>query len=287
MRPVRPVRKYIFNGFRNEFLYGLNLKHKEKDMIKKGLVFLLIQILVVNFPFGSFSAPVHVPGRPLLGVQISSTPPANIALEGDFVTDRKLQKDTRIMRSNWATLKTTGIFMDEKVQPYILLGALLDGEFKQEVDGSDIRYITEDAFTWGAGTTILLHKITDTLGLGLDVKFRQTNPMVGKVKIDGASFSKSDSGVDLSCQYQEWQAALGLCGLTENFIGYGGIKYSDVKTTLKAKAGGIDTEKTVNSANKIGIFLGGEFILTEDTTLGLEGRFLDEQAYTFFITVHF
>ena len=256
-------------------------------MIKKFLIFLLIQCLVISFPFGSSSAPVHVPGRPLLGVQIDSKNPANITFEGDFVTDRELQNDAQITRSNWATLKATGIFMNGRVQPYVLLGTLLDGEFKQEVDGVDIKYITEDAFTWGAGTTILVHKITDRLGLGLDVKYRQTNPNVGKVKIDGVSFSRGDANVSLGCNYQEWQAALGLSGLTENFIGYGGIKYSDVKISLKTKAGGIDTEKTLNSANKVGIFLGCEFICTENATIGLEGRFIDEQAYTFFMTIHF
>ncbi|MDD5454692.1 MAG: hypothetical protein PHW62_04255 [Candidatus Ratteibacteria bacterium] len=256
-------------------------------MIKKFLIFLIIQGLILNFPLGIFSASVHVPGRPLLGTQVSSMPPANIAIEGDFVVDRKLQKDAQITRANWATLKATGIFMDDKVQPYILFGALLDGEIKQEVNNVDIKYITEDAFAWGAGTTILLYEITDTLGLGLDVKYRQTSPAVNKVKIDDVSFSESDDGVDLNCQYQEWQAALGLCGITENFIGYGGIKYSDVKTLLKAKAGNMDTKKTLSGANKLGVFLGCEFILSDNTTLGFEGRFIDEQAYSMFVTVHF
>jgi opacity protein-like surface antigen len=256
-------------------------------MIRKVLIFLLIQSLVISFPFGSFSAPVHVPGRPLLNAQVASEYPANITLEGDFVTGRELQDDAQITRANWATLKATGIFMENKIQPYIMLGALLDGEFKQEIDGADIKYTTEDAFTWGAGTTILVYEITDRLGLGLDLKYRQTNPAVGKVTIDGTSFSGDDDGVSLDCYYQEWQAALGLCGLTENFLGYGGIKYSDVNTLLKVKAGGMDTEKTLNSANKFGIFLGCEFILTEDSTIGFEGRFLDEQAYTVFFSVHF
>jgi opacity protein-like surface antigen len=256
-------------------------------MVKKVLIFLLMQSLVISFPLGSFGAPVHVPGRPLLNAQITSESPANITLEGDFVTDRKLQEDARITRANWINLKATGIFLGDRVQPYILLGSLLDGEFKQEVGGANIKYITEDAFTWGAGTTILVHKITDRLGLGLDVKYRQTNPTVGKVKIDGVNFSRDDDNVSLDCNYQEWQAALGLCGLTENFLGYGGIKYSDVRTLLKARAGGIDTKKTLNSANKVGVFLGCEFIFTENVTIGLEGRFIDEQSYTFFMAVHF
>lgn len=256
-------------------------------MSRKILFFLLIQSLIISFPFGSFSAPVHVPGRPLLNAQINSEYPANITLEGDFVTGRELQNDAQITRANWATLKATGIFMENRVQPYITLGALLDGEFKQEVDGADIEYIMEDAFTWGAGATILVHKITDRLGLGLDVKYRQTNPVVGKVKIDGTTFSRGDDNVSLDCYYQEWQAALGLCGLTDNFLGYGGIKYSDVKTLLKAEAGGIDTRKTLNSANTVGVFLGCEFIFTDNVTIGLEGRFIDEQAYTFFMAIHF
>ncbi len=75
--------------------------------------------------------------------------------------------------------------------------------------------------------------------------------------------------------------------LSERFLGYGGIKYSDVKTSLKVKAGGIDTDDTVNSAQNIGAFLGCEYTLTENTTIGLEGRFIDEEAYTLFMTVHF
>jgi opacity protein-like surface antigen len=256
-------------------------------MIKKIFIFILICSIIICFPFGGISAPVHVPGRPLLNVQNNLQYPANVAIEGDFVTGRKLQEDICITRANWATLKITEIFMDNRVQPYFLLGTLIDGEFKQEINGMDIEYKTDDAFTWGVGTTVLAYEITDRLGLGLDVKYRQVNPIVGSVEIDGNSFSRGDDNVSLDCDYQEWQVALGLCGLTEHFLGYGGIKYSDVKALLKAEAGGIDTKETVSSAEKIGVFVGCEFLLTENATIGLEGRFIDEEAYTCFVTIHF
>ena len=255
--------------------------------MKKILIFILIPGIILSFPFGSLTAPVNVPGRPLLSIQANAENPANITLEGDFIADRKLEKDIRITQATWATMKVTEIFMDGRVQPYLLLGGLLDGEFEQEVDSIDIKYKTDDTFTWGVGTTILVYEITDRLGLGLDVKYRQTNPSVAKVSIDGTSFSPEDDGVSLDCDYAEWQVALGLCGLSERFLGYGGIKYSDVRTSLKAEAGGIDIDDTVNSAQKIGAFLGCEYTLTENTTIGLEGRFIDEEAYTLFMAVHF
>ena len=257
-------------------------------MIKKIFVFILSCIIVIWFPVGSISAPIHVPARPLLGVQSDSQYPANVAIEGDFITNRQLQEDIRITRANWVNLKVTELLMGNKVQPYFLVGALIDGEFEQELNGGvDVKYKTEDAITWGAGTTILAYEITERLALGLDVKYRQVHPVVSSVSIDGNRFSRSDDDVSLDCNYQEWQAALGLCGMTENFIGYGGIKYSDVKTLLKAEADGIDTRKSVGSAQTIGVFVGCEFLLTENTTIGLEGRFIDEEAYTCFITVHF
>ena len=255
--------------------------------MKKFLIFLLINSIIISFPFESITAPINVPGRPLLSVQANSKNPANVTLEGDFVVNRKLKDDACMTRTTWSTMKVTEIFSDGRVQPYFLLGALLDGEFKQELNSVDIEYTTDDALTWGVGTTILLCGITARLGLGMDVKYRQTNPSVSKVDINGTTFSRNDDNVSLYCDYQEWQVALGLCGLSERFLGYGGIKYSDVKTSLKVKAGGIDTDDTVNSAQNIGAFLGCEYTLTENTTIGLEGRFVDEEAYTFFITVHF
>ncbi len=255
--------------------------------MKKILIFILINSIIISFPFGSLTAPVNVPGRPLLSIQANSKNPANVTLEGDFVVNRKLEEDVWITKANWATLKVTEILMDGRVQPYFLLGALLDGEFKQKVGSTDIKYKTDDAFTWGVGTTILVYEITDRLGLGLDVKYRQTNPFVAKVSIDGTSFSRNDDNVSLDCDYAEWQVALGLCGLSERFLGYGGIKYSDVRTLLKVEAGGIDTDDIVNSAQNIGVFLGCEYTLTESTTIGVEGRFIDEEAYTIFMAVHF
>ncbi len=118
-----------------------------------------------------------------------------------------------ITKATWTTLKVTEIFSNGRVQPYLLLGALLDGEFKQELNSTDIKYKTDDALTWGVGTTILVCGITDRLGLGLDVKYRQTNPSVAKVNINGTSFSRNDDNVSLDCDYQEWQVALGLCGV--------------------------------------------------------------------------
>ena len=255
--------------------------------MKKFSIFVLIQILIITFPIGTRSAPVNVPGRPLLSVQSNSEYPANITLEGDFIADRKLKDDVRITQTTFADLKITELLMNGRVQPYVFLGELIDGEFKQEIDNTDIEYKTNDALTWGVGTTILVYEITERLGLGLDIKYRQTNPTVAKVIIDDTSFSRNDDGVSLDCDYQEWQVALGLCGLTERFIGYGGIKYSDVRTSLKAKAGGVDTDETVNSAQNIGAFIGCEYTLTENTTIGVEGRFIDEEAYTLFVAVHF
>ena len=256
-------------------------------MVKKFLIFILISSVITCFPFSSMGAPVNVPGRPLLSVQSNSEYPANITLEGDFVANRTLKEDACVTQATWANLKITEIFMDGRVQPYIIFGDLLDGEFKQKVDNIDIEYKTNDALSWGLGTTILVWEITDKLGLGLDFKYRQVTPSVDKVIIDDTSFSRDDDNVSLGCNYQEWQVALGLCGLTERFIGYGGIKYSDVKTFLKAKAGGVDTSNTFNSAQNIGAFIGCEYTLTENTTIGLEGRFIDEEAYTIFLAVHF
>jgi opacity protein-like surface antigen len=255
--------------------------------MKKVIFWVLVSVLVSGFSFYVFSAPVHVPCRPLLGVQKDARRPANVALEGDFVIKRKLRGDISITRANWYSLKITEIFRDGKLQPYIIAGGLLDGRFKQEINNIDVKYITEDAFMWGVGTSVLLYEITDRLALGLDVKYRQTNPSIDRVSIDGNSFSLDDAGVSVDCDYAEWQASLGLCRASKRFLGYGGIKYSDVKATLEVEAGGVDEEKSVNSAHNIGVFLGMEYVITENTTIGIEGRFIDEQAYTLFITAHF
>lgn len=258
-----------------------------KNIGRKIFVFVLICSIVMYFPLGSVSAPVHVPARPLLNVQNDSQYPANIAVEVDCVTGRNLQEDIRITRANWVNFKVTEMLMDNKVQPYFLVGALIDGDFEQEVGNADLKYKTDDAFSWGIGTTILAYEINERMALGLDIKYRNVQPTVHSVTIDGNKFSRDDDNVSLRCSYQEWQAALGVCGVTDKFIGYGGIKYSDVRTLLKAEAGGIDTRESVGSAENVGVFVGCEFLLTEDTTIGLEGRFLDEEAYTCFITVHF
>lgn len=255
--------------------------------MKKFIFLVFVSCFVLDFSFLGFSAPVHVPCRPLLGAQSDLRQPANVALEGDFITKRQLRKDIAITRANLYGLKITELFRDGKLQPYIMVGGLFDGKFKQEVNNRDIKYTTKDALVWGVGTTILVHEITDRLALGLDVKYRQTNPSIDRVSVDGNNFSLDDAGVSVDCDYAEWQASLGLCRVSEHFLGYGGIKYSDVRASFEVEAGGVDEEKTVNSAHNIGAFLGIEYVITESTTIGIEGRFIDEQAYTLFLTAHF
>ncbi len=101
------------------------------------------------------------------------------------------------------------------------------------------------------------------------------------VSKDGTTYSKNQLGGKTDAKWQEWQAAFLIGKKFNNFIPYAGLKYSDIKASAKAIISGTtyDSDST-DSDNKVGVFVGCSIIPTKQLSIDLQGRFIDEEAFT-------
>jgi len=226
------------------------------------------------------AAPIGNPAKPILE---KGDTPFKVGTELDFVTERDLDvsdEDVTVENLNWYAGKISYALAD-RVEPYVLLGAA-NGEFSEKYSGVDLKYETETAFAWGLGATVLLKEFNNGIRLGIDGRYRQVEPDIDEITLNGVSYSPGDAGISsLSAEYKEWQVALGISKEIGQFVPYGGIKYNDVEASLKATISGTTyTTDDINSDGVVGIFVGCDFLPTENLSIGVEGRFIDETAFT-------
>lgn len=250
----------------------------------KKILILGIAVLFWSICSQGNAAPVGNPAKSLL---TKGEYPIKVGTELDFVIERELDVsgvDVEIEAFNWYMSKIS-YTMADKVDLYCLLGGA-SGEFSEKYSGVDLKYETEGAFAWGLGATFLLNEFENGIRLGLDGRYRQVEPDIDEVILNNVDVSSIiTSG---SIEYKEWQVALGISKEFEQFVPYGGIKYTDVEASMKATILGT-TYKTddINSDGVFGIFIGCDFLPTENISIGVEGRFIDETAVTVAATYHF
>lgn len=243
--------------------------------------------IILGASVNLFAAPIGNPAKPVLE---KGDTPFKVGVELDFVTERDLDvsgEDVAIEKLNWHAAKISYVLAD-RVEPYVLLAAA-NAEFSEKWSGVDLKYETETAFAWGLGATVLLKEFDNGIRVGIDGRYRQAEPDIDKAILNGVSYSPGDFGVsNSSAEYSEWQVALGISKELGQFVPYGGIKYNDVETSVKATISGT-TYKTddTNSDGVFGIFVGCDFVPTENFSIGVEGRFIDETAFTVSSTLRF
>jgi opacity protein-like surface antigen len=225
-----------------------------------------------------YASPVGNPARPLLA---NEEMPFSIGADLDFVFNRELDasgEDLEIDQLNMYAARLS-YTLEKRAEFYCLLGAA-NGVWKESYAGANLKYETETAFAWGIGATVYLYEFENGIQLGLDGSYRSSEPDVDSITLNGIRYSIPSGGVsDVNIEYGEWQVALGISKQIDKFVPYGGIKYSDVKTSLEATISGTTySSDDVSSDMIFGIFLGCDYVVHDNISLGIEGRFIDETA---------
>ena len=146
----------------------------------------------------------------------------------------------------------------DRLDIYTTLGQINDPEFRQTFDGSDVKFELEDKFIWSVGLAGTIYEWEDA-GIQLfgDGNYRRASGMDYKaVVVDGTRYTKSELSGEVDAKWEEWQVAFGVSKKFKYFIPYVGVKYSDVKASAKATAGGIEYGDRDKSKRKVGPFLG-------------------------------
>ncbi len=163
------------------------------------------------------------------------------------------------------------------------------------------------AFAWGIGAKVKLFETSGGLRFMADAQYLSYkvngDSIIGGKDIDqdflegmmwddpNATFS-SQSEIEI----KEWQVAMYVSQTFGNFAPYAGVKYSDFKMDFESVGSGqyrgLPVFRTIEGDcegdNNFGIFVGTDiYMIHNRLCLNIEGRFIDETAYTIALNYKF
>lgn len=214
----------------------------------------------------------------------------DITLSAGFVADsleRKIDIDSGEFEMS-AYVARLGINVIERFNLYVDLGVTQDMEYNVQIRGENIRYEFDDEFLWGIGANVLIYRWGSGIEIGVNAAYRQADMNLEKATFGTTIKTAAQLDTVQDGEYQDWHIAAEVAWRTDYLIPYLGIRYSDAEvdgyfiddaTTRDARG--------KNSAQNVGVFVGltltpklADFPKSEQIALNLEGRFIDEDAFS-------
>lgn len=240
-----------------------------------------------------FAAPVGDPSAPQLiqdGFFISrdSWIDVRVGYEGDFVSDARMEQqidssgrvDGYKQNTNAGTL-TLNIL--DRLDLYGVFGSSRtssDWRFTTPTGGiSRANMQTMYNFLWGIGARGVLFE-WGTTSLGLGGRYASSHYQPAWLTINGANANVNGALM----HWKEWQVDLDVSYKIDLFTPYIGLKYSSAHTTLQnfpvAIANNGSGNNHFHNRIPVGIFLGCSLSTGKYFMLNIEGRLVDEEAFT-------
>jgi hypothetical protein len=252
----------------------------------------------VLFALGSYAlaAPVDIPTQGQgLKSEIYRSEELGIALslgsEFEYIDKRKLSKYSGELGAEILSGKIILSLDEGNFDFYGIFGQARNIKYKETVNNEVWEAELENKFMWGLGLSV--YADVDYIGedtiVFFDAKYRTArNVGFEAVTASGKRYTEKDlkdlAGVSGSAnaKWEEWHLAAGLGKKLDFYMPYIGIRYSDIRTQteLKIDSVGTFTGETVKSKNKVGMFLGCAITPTDRFSIDLQGRIIDEQAFS-------
>lgn len=173
--------------------------------------------------------------------------------------------------------------------------------------GQDLSYILEEdnGFSWALGIKGILHEFLNGVRIGGSAEFgMRKNDVNGYADLNGTRYGLEEFPIvdewftdATSATYRAesestmWELALSISKQFEQFLPYAGLKYAggklDVDSTFTGldgsgtTVGSMEEKYTFKPEDTIGIFVGTDYDVTENLTLNVEGKFVNETAIAF------
>ncbi len=250
--------------------------------MKKVFLTILVGIVMAGLVY---SAPVDLPlgSKELMGKKWSyeentKQTEISLGLELDFISKIELS-DGGELEANFYNTKITFSAADN-IDFYINIGQANDVSYKVGILGSNVEFNLDGATMYGLGISGNIPFKEDLMNLSIDLKYRTISGMDYKsIVLDGVSYSKASLGGSAEADWSELQLAVAASKKIDCFMPYAGIKFSSVGVSAKATILGIEYDSgTFDNDNKIGVFAGISITPTDQMSIDLQGRFIDEQA---------
>jgi hypothetical protein len=137
--------------------------------------------------------------------------------------------------------------------------------------------VTKTCAYFGGGVSYVVHAWEWNKGIvrfGVDAKYRQFDPDTDDVRQASQSVATSQEGL----RFKEWQAAAGISYQYKKLVPYIGVKYSDMGAHVKFNRAGSEYTDTLSSKNIFGLYYGIDMLVSDNISVNVEGRCIDETA---------
>jgi opacity protein-like surface antigen len=177
-----------------------------------------------------------------------------------------------MFKVSYGLLDNLDIYVNLGASDYKVKADSYDGSSKN----ADEKINSDTSFAYGLGLKTTRELGNDWL-LGCDLQYsRSKNEAdVTETEVGGDSSSTKYK----SAVVQEWHVAPYIARRINDFTPYFGVRYSDMKLSMKnsSEAGWTDNHK-YEADDNVGFFAGTDYKIGENWKLNLEGRFIDETA---------
>ena len=249
---------------------------------------LLAALMVIGFAGAVYAAPVGLTSEADATKAEWSYNDATVSI--GFIAD-SLERDIDIDRGEFemsAYAARLGLNITERLNIYVDLGQATDMELSCMIKGENIKYEIEDEFLWGIGGNLLIYRWDNGLEIGGNAAYRQADMTLDKAFVDSAQYDIAALAGVKDGEYKDWHIACELAWKTDYLIPYVGVRYSDVEVDGYFEEGGEAKDaQGSNSSENIGAFVGLTITpklegspRSEQISINLEGRFIDEEAFS-------
>jgi len=253
--------------------------------------YLLTILLVFGFAATTYAAPVGLTSE--ADTTTSELWPGydaelSIGIVADMVNKRAIDIDSGEFAMD-AFIGRIGVGVLKKWAIYVDFGQAQDMQYDYTIKGEKYQADFDDTAIWGIGTSALIYKWDNGLEIGANASYRRADMELDKVTIDGLLYNSNDTSMSAMSDgyFEEYQGALEVAWKTKTFTPYIGVKYSEVEVDCTFTTGGSQRDASEkNASNNVGAFVGLTItpsleILpnSEQLTINLEGRFIDEEAF--------
>ncbi|MBU1147709.1 MAG: hypothetical protein KKD11_05090 [Candidatus Omnitrophica bacterium] len=266
----------------------------------KTVKYLLIALLVVGFAATVYAAPVGLTSD-ADAVEGELWADNNIGLSVgavyDTVRERRIEVDSGAFEMQ-AVMARIALSMLDRFNLYVDFGEATDMELDYTILGEEhtIKYADETII--GVGLSALIYRWDNGFEIGANASYRQADLGIDSVSVDGTTYSPTDNALTnvTNSDYTEVQGAVELAWKTDTFAPYVGLKFSDVELgsdyTIAPQQ--YSDSKGKGSDRSLGAFVGLTITpkieatpQSEQLSINIEGRFIDEEALSVGIAYKF
>ena len=258
--------------------------------------YLLTALLVLGFAAMVHAAPVGLTSEADLK-EAELWADNNIGINASIIYDtieRAIDMDNGEFEMS-AVLARIGVSILDRFNVYFDVGQTQDMQYNYTILGENYSADFGDETILGIGANALIYRWDNGFEVGAGASYRQVDMGLESVSIDALSLSPSDLSLVQDSEFEETQAAIEVAYKTDYFVPYVGIKYSDVEVGTTFTYGSVARNASDKSSQQvIGAFAGLTIMpvldgveKSENVTINIEGRFIDEEALSVGLSYQF